>query len=66
MAVGAALLTALIQGLGGVLLSVGWALVLLVPLAVVAVPPPQDRPARPQAHLPVLLRAKAEGPEESS
>jgi len=66
VAVGAALLTTLTQGLGGVLLSVGWALVLLVPLAVVAVPPRRDRPAGPQDHLPILMRSKAEGPDASS
>ena len=65
-AVGAAVLTTLSQGLGGILLSVGWTVVLLVPLAVVATPPRQHRPPGPQDHLPLLMRSKLEGPGASS
>ena len=65
-AVGAAVLTTLSQGLGGILLSVGWTVVLLVPLAVVATPPRQDRPPGPQDHLPLLMRSKPERPGASS
>lgn len=66
VALGAALLTTSSQGLGGVLLSVGWALVLLVPLVMVAVPTPPDRPAGHQDHLPVLMRSKAARRDVSS
>ena len=65
-AVGAVVLTTLSQGLGGILLSVGWTVVLLVPLAVVATPPRQHRPPGPQDHLPLLMRSKLEGPGASS
>ena len=65
VAVGAALLTTLSQGLGGVLLSVGWTILLLVPLAVVATPPPAYRPPGPQDHLPLLKRSKPKGPGAS-
>ena len=66
VAVGAAVLTTLSGGLGGVLLAIGWALVLLVPLAVVATPPARDRPAGPQDHLPVLMRSKVNDPDGPS
>lgn len=60
VAVGAAVLTTLTRGLGGVLLSVGWSAVLLVPLAVATVPPTPERPPGTQDHLPVLMRAKGQ------
>ncbi len=55
---GGAVLTSIIGGVGGLSLGIGLAFLLLVPLAVVALPAREFAPS-PEDHLPVLMRSKA-------